>query len=470
MWIKPLRVDLQGYIYSAWTNRIARVNPVIYQRLASDDFPADTRSEAIRLGLLPAENPALAIYSESMIAQSLADLARAGPAHLVLTVTESCNYRCRYCAYSGAYRYARQHSRRNMPVDTALRAIRWYLRFRRDHFHIGFYGGEPLLHQPLIQQTVREARSHLPSGATLSFGMTTNGWLLEDAVIDFLAEQRFELFISLDGPGAIHDRYRRTVGGRPTFARVWDRVNSIRQRYPEYFSRYVNFSITLAPPDMLPELSAFMERNPDIFAGKVPKIGLLNDAPSHVLDRMGVVPFQDKLDLAPLRARYLDDRVHGRTPDGLSRACAEAAMARIQRRGMATSTTVTNSGGQCVPGTRCHVSVDGKLHMCEHGDEHFPIGHVDAGLDEAAIRSLLQRFHRLVQHHCQDCWAVRLCSKCIPQLAEGALLSKDRLKSVCAARRASIEKDLTDYCRARSRNDTCFASLGERTERAASIN
>ena len=469
MWIKPLQVDHQGYVYSAWSNQIARVSPVIYERLTDDQAPAYQRSEAIRLGLLPTQSTTLAIYPEPMIAQALRDLERAGPVHLVLTVTESCNFRCHYCAYSGAYRYARRHSRRSMPLDTALTAIRWYLGFQRDHFHIGFYGGEPLLHPQLIEQAVQEAQRHRPGAAGLSFGMTTNGWLLEDRVIDFLAEQQFELFISLDGPAQVHDRYRRDLADRPTFSRVWNRVQRIAQRQPDWFNRCVGFSMTLAPPDALADVAAFIAENPEVFAGKVPRLGLLSDAPSQVQERLGIDPRQSHIDFAPLRARYLADRVHNRVPDGLSRACTEAAMARLERRYMADASKITSSGGQCAPGTRCQVAVDGTLHMCEHGDEHFPIGDVNTGFDQAAIRLLLRRFRELVEAHCQDCWAIHFCLKCIPRLAEGPLLSKDRLKSVCAAHRASIERDLADYCRARSQNENCFSSLGEPAEHAVSM-
>ena len=44
--------------------------------------------------------------------------------------------------------------------------------------------------------------------------MTTNATLLADDTIDWLDAHRFGLSISIDGPKAIHDRNRLTVGGQ----------------------------------------------------------------------------------------------------------------------------------------------------------------------------------------------------------------------------------------------------------------
>jgi uncharacterized protein len=135
----------------------------------------------------------LDVFSRETIEEELAVIEREGPQHVVLTVTEACNFRCLYCAYSGAYFQSRQHSAAIMQEDVALRAIRWYMSFVRPNYHIGFYGGEPLLAFRLIKTAVNEARSCLPANAELSFGLTTNGWLLDDRTADFLSDNHFQL-------------------------------------------------------------------------------------------------------------------------------------------------------------------------------------------------------------------------------------------------------------------------------------
>jgi uncharacterized protein len=463
MWIKPFTADGQHYVYSAWTNQIARISPRLHSLFAGNESPSVQGQAAEHLGLLPTAPQPIDLLSDDTIAAGLAEINQAGPTNLVLTVTEACNFRCRYCAYSGSYDYSRQHSNIHMAEATATKAIHWYLRFPRQRYHIGFYGGEPLLRRRLIEKAMCVARENLPAGAELSFGMTSNGWLLDQESVRFLANNCVDLFISLDGPASVHDRHRLNAHGTPTFDRVWAAIKQIRRLNSDYFERHVNFSITLAPPDALTEIEEFVQRNPDIFAGKIPKVGMLNGAPSHVMQSLGVPAGEERIDCSSLRERYLTTMIEGGKPDGFSRACVEPSMASIHSRNMAKTATVRISCGQCTPGVRCHVTPDGRLHMCEHGDEQRPIGNVDSGFDQAAVEAMLKEFRDFVKPRCKECWAVRLCSKCIPQLAAGTTLSDDIFSSLCASRKANLERDLVDYCRARSRNDGCFDSLPQGT-------
>lgn len=457
--IKAFTADGQGYVYSAWSNEIARVSNNLYSLLRDDAPLASRRETAQRLGLLPSVPIPIEVFPDEMIATSLAEVQRSGPSHLVLTVTEACNFRCRYCSYSGAYYYGRRHGKTHMTEQTAFAAVNWYLRFERLKYSIGFYGGEPLLRRPLIERVIDEARAKLPTGSELSLSMTSNGWLLDPRSIQFLVDNGIDLFVSLDGPASIHDRYRLTVRGKPTFARVWNGIRKVRQRYPEYYDRHVNFSMTLAPPNAMAEVHAFIQGHAEYFSGKALKLGTLNGSPSRVLQELGLSEGNDRIDLSSLRRRYIDTLVNGNLPDDLSRACNEAAMAKIHNRNMTKITELRTSAGQCTPGKRCHITLDGRMHMCEHGDEQRPIGHVDGGFDPVRIREQIERFRDFVQPRCQQCWAVRLCSKCIPQLAMGTTLSPDVFSAQCASIQAALEHDLADYCRARSRNERCFDSL-----------
>jgi uncharacterized protein len=462
LWIKPFQANGEFYVYSAWSNVIHRISERLYRYFADDADPSchDEQSRvAAALGLLPDRPVPLEVFPEAMIRHGLARLQREGPVRLVITVTEACNFRCRYCVFSGAYPCARQHANRGISAKTARKALRWYFGFSRQRYGIQFYGGEPLLRRRMIGRLVKEARKMVPTGARLRFGMTTNGWLLDDAAIAFLAENAFDLAVSLDGPASVHDRYRRTLSGRPTFRRVWDRVRRIRALYPEYFAEQVTFLMTLAPPSRVAEIIEFCRQNLDVFAGKVPGIATLNDAPPALYEALEIGSGQERVDLAELREHYLAHLARGETPDGLSRAASEAAMRMLARRSMISPSILTISAGQCVPGIRCHVTPDGALHMCERANTSLPIGHVDAGFDERKIEGLLNRFSGLICAQCRDCWAIRLCRRCIADFAEGARLSPDRLAAICIGRRQALERDLIDYCRARSRDNHCFDGL-----------
>ena len=46
---------------------------------------------------------------------------------LILQVTQQCNLRCEYCAYSGIYEGNRTHANKNMDFETAKQAIDFFL-------------------------------------------------------------------------------------------------------------------------------------------------------------------------------------------------------------------------------------------------------------------------------------------------------------------------------------------------------
>ena len=51
-------------------------------------------------------------------------------------------------------------------------------------------------------------------------GLQTNGLLLDDDWVQFLRSTNWLVGLSLDGPQHVHDRYRRTKGGKSTWQAV----------------------------------------------------------------------------------------------------------------------------------------------------------------------------------------------------------------------------------------------------------
>lgn len=78
---------------------------------------------------------------------------------IALQVTQGCNLRCKYCAYSGSYDN-RVHSSKRMSKEIAFKAIDFLFdhSIDRDRVSLGFYGGEPLLELDLIKECVKYAK------------------------------------------------------------------------------------------------------------------------------------------------------------------------------------------------------------------------------------------------------------------------------------------------------------------------
>jgi uncharacterized protein len=64
-------------------------------------------------------------------------------------------------------------------------------------------------------------RKHAKAGQRIENDLQTNGLLLDEDWARFLKEHRFLVGLSIDGPREVHDRYRITRQGGPTFDRVF---------------------------------------------------------------------------------------------------------------------------------------------------------------------------------------------------------------------------------------------------------
>ncbi len=72
--------------------------------------------------------------------------------------------------------------------------------FLTEEYYLNFYGGEPLLALDLIRQTVSLLEDTLKKhNQTAHYSLTTNGSLMTDEIIQFLAEHKFSVELSFDG-------------------------------------------------------------------------------------------------------------------------------------------------------------------------------------------------------------------------------------------------------------------------------
>jgi uncharacterized protein len=92
---------------------------------------------------------------------------------------------------------------------------------------IAWQGGEPtLMGLDFCRRAVEVAKRYRKPDTKVQHTIQTNGILLDREWCEFLRENRFLVGISVDGPRALHDAYRRDKGGHGTFDRV---VNAARQ-------------------------------------------------------------------------------------------------------------------------------------------------------------------------------------------------------------------------------------------------
>lgn len=134
--------------------------------------------------------------------------------YIVFQATYACNLACNYCFVKHHYP---DHTN-SLDFKTAVDALQHYQgNWRENGFHIGFFGGEPLMNWELIYTLVEWCKKQAVSVNNdcikrCTWHITTNGTLITEEIAQYLAENNFSLIISLDGCEEDHNEARPYAG------------------------------------------------------------------------------------------------------------------------------------------------------------------------------------------------------------------------------------------------------------------
>jgi uncharacterized protein len=134
-------------------------------------------------------------------------------------VGAACNLHCSYCYYLEKKSIHPKGSRSLMNNKVLENYIIQHIEATTDKIiNFSWHGGEPLLAGlRFFKKVVEFQKKHKPSGSTITNGIQTNGTLLDDEWCSFLAVEKFNVGISMDGPEDLHNIYRRTINDNNTF-------------------------------------------------------------------------------------------------------------------------------------------------------------------------------------------------------------------------------------------------------------
>ena len=162
---------------------------------------------------------------------------------IAFEVTEKCNLKCKYCAYSDVYDFYSERHGINMDVKIAKNTLDFiYENINLNFFikkikkTINFYGGEPLLRIDFISE-IFEYCKKFENVFEITFAMTTNGLLIHK-YMEFLVENNFILTISIDGNKEANS-YRVYHNGKESFNDLVKNIYLLKNKYPDYFNKNV---------------------------------------------------------------------------------------------------------------------------------------------------------------------------------------------------------------------------------------
>ncbi len=380
---------------------------------------------------------------------------------ITLGITEQCNFRCKYCVYSGIFEYQRKHSLKNMPLSIAKKSVEYLLDHSQKQTRprvVSFYGGEPLLRWNLIHSIIQEYGSQ---NNTLQYSITTNGSLLNRENIEFLIENNVTLIVSLDGPKEIHDR-NRVFGesGKGTFDIIWRNMQIIRELSEEYYRNSLICNAVFSPPVDYCVSESFFSEN---------KLTCM----SRVVESFGSTLVQS---IKPaevngweeMKKKYYEWVVGGLVKKDSTQFVYnlfDSIMKRIHYRD-----TSSLDGSDlirrmiCIPSARkLFVDVEGRLSVCEKtdGNENMQIGTIENGVDVEKVLDVMNKFKKVQSIDCYDCWLIRLCDVCHMHVVHNHSVDIAKKQFNCQIAKSYYEEMLQLYVSILEMNSHAFDHLNE---------
>ena len=335
---------------------------------------------------------------------------------MVLSVTEDCNFRCKYCYLSEEYKYTRNRTDKTMDFATAKAALDFYFaelrkikkKIPNKKAGVTLYGGEPLMNIKLVREIVDYCNKYAPM--EISLNMTTNGYFLSDEIADFVVENDIHLAVSLDGNEANHDRNRVMTKDTKTHARVLENVLRFKKRYPD-FPNIGLVSVYDVKTDLDANIDFFLQND-------LPRIFFINEVSSNNTD------YYDRFseeDYAKFRERYsflmkdyVQKKKKGIEMSQYQRMIFEMPLLQtvMRFRKEDTKAPIVPYTNTCLPGAKLYVRTDGTIDVCERVNGTYPIGNLRDGLNKEVICEMINEYNRKITQKCGECSAKRNCPLC----------------------------------------------------------
>lgn len=154
--------------------------------------------------------------------------------HLMAKPTSfHCNLNCDYCFYLEKESIMPSRTRGKpsytMSDDVLQSYIKNYITSQPTaEVEFTWQGGEPTMAGLAFFEKVIAYQARYAKGKTIRNSIQTNGLLLDDKWCRFLKQHHFLVGLSIDGPEDLHNAYRTTNTGQPTYKAVMRTVERLR--------------------------------------------------------------------------------------------------------------------------------------------------------------------------------------------------------------------------------------------------
>ena len=149
---------------------------------------------------------------------------------MVKPVGAHCNLSCKYCYYLGKKRLYNEETQHMMSDNTLEQFVKKYIEAQTtNEVLFTWHGGEPLLRPLSFYKKVLELEQKYANGKLITNSLQTNGTLIDEKWAEFLAKNHWLVGVSIDGPQSMHDEYRRSQQGKPSWLMVRKGINLLNR-------------------------------------------------------------------------------------------------------------------------------------------------------------------------------------------------------------------------------------------------
>lgn len=442
--------DLFGnYLYDSIKNDIIEISNEMYDYLTKKNLKYNHNDELknlIKNGFLSdkehkIEYPILD-FKESLFTRSLSNVT--------IQVTQNCNFRCEYCAFTDNNGITRTHNSKKMNWTTMKKSIDFIHNISIDsnQITIGFYGGEPFLETELLKRAISYS-NNLFIGKSILYAITTNASLLTDDILNYLNNYNVSLTISLDGPKHINDIYRKSNHlEKSSYEYAKNAIKSIVNNYKN-LAKYLTINMVLIPQHDFKDYLSILDEIPElkdikIISGLVSNDGLNIDfkATDKFISGMEYSNFINRL----IRFNNNQDEEILRISK-FSHSAFQQTIGHLKTM-IATGRKNSSPSGPCIPiHNKLFIDINGNFLPCEKVSENIEdlkFGNIYDGINFIKLENIIQ-IPKLTSNECKKCWAYNLCSSCVKYCVDDKSISKKSRLKFCDEVKFAAKNMLYEY-------------------------
>lgn len=322
----------------------------------------------------------------------------------IVGITEQCNLRCSYCCYSGEYKNNRTHGNRTLTSDDIDEIYDFIIKIsNKKHIRIAFYGGEPLLQYPLIQNAITQGQERVDK--CFDFSISTNGTLLNEDKIDWLVKNKVELAISIDGTRIFHNAHRVDALGIGSFDKVYEALSYIKRSYPEYAPSVV-LQMTLSSYQDIVQIAKEWS-NDKLLRDFTP--ANIHGLSPNFSNGVKLVHYEEVKELYT----HILDNYEAHKEWGVLKVLLNECIAYWKDR------PIVDAGlpvpmATCMPvNTKLYIDSRKDIGICEKVADKYRIGNVKYGINWERANEIVEGYYKKRLERCRYCPAIRMCDMCL---------------------------------------------------------